>query len=163
MLVSKAMLDRRVAGVLGKKVRDVSVVTQALLDEVIDALANEGEVRLDGLGTMRITARTQNQRCTFVSGNQHRKGPRRITVMNVAAKYYVALRKGTRLRAALSNRRRSKVMEKYGVDENNDDAELEKKAAQGCPKCGGKVEKHGNTLMCVSKCGTEPWEAQKKT
>jgi ribosomal protein S27AE len=47
-------------------------------------------------------------------------------------------------------------MEKYGVDETGE--EMEKKAAAGCPKCGGKVEKHGNVLTC-EHCGTEPFES----
>lgn len=50
-------------------------------------------------------------------------------------------------------------MEKYGVDETKgqDQEKLEKQAAQGCPMCGGKVERHGSTLMCAS-CGTQPFE-----
>jgi ribosomal protein S27AE len=54
-------------------------------------------------------------------------------------------------------------MEKYGVDETLpvSGEELEKKAMQGCPKCGGRVERHGATLSCV-KCGTEPFEQEKK-
>ena len=51
-------------------------------------------------------------------------------------------------------------MEKYAVDESVDPG-LEKQAAQGCPKCGGKVEQHGKVLMCP-KCGTEPFESKKK-
>lgn len=51
----------------------------------------------------------------------------------------------------------SEGMEKYGVDEGKDSESLEKSAAEGCPKCGGKVERHGNVLRCPS-CGTEPFE-----
>jgi uncharacterized Zn finger protein (UPF0148 family) len=46
-------------------------------------------------------------------------------------------------------------MDKYGVDEQG--AENEKVAAEGCPKCGAKVQKHGNVLACPN-CGTEPFE-----
>lgn len=49
-------------------------------------------------------------------------------------------------------------MEKYGVDEGTPQQDQEKQAAQGCPKCGGKVVRHGNTLVCASRCGTEPFE-----
>jgi ribosomal protein S27AE len=53
-------------------------------------------------------------------------------------------------------------MEKYAVDEWQDDQEkLEKYASEGCPNCGSKVEKHGSTLMCVN-CGTKPFEKEKK-
>lgn len=46
-------------------------------------------------------------------------------------------------------------MEKLGVDESGSDQE--KTAAEGCPKCGSKVEKHGNVLACPVH-GTEPFE-----
>jgi len=49
-------------------------------------------------------------------------------------------------------------MDKFGVDEGVDQEALEKKAAQGCPKCGSdKVERHGSILICPN-CGAEPWE-----
>lgn len=48
-------------------------------------------------------------------------------------------------------------MEKFGVDEGVDQEALEKKAAQGCPICGAKVQRHGTVLMCPTH-GTEPWE-----
>jgi len=48
-------------------------------------------------------------------------------------------------------------MEKYGVDEQINQEKLEKQASEGCPKCGGKVTRHGNILACEN-CGTEPFE-----
>lgn len=51
-------------------------------------------------------------------------------------------------------------MEKYGVDEGQDEKTAEKIASSECPKCGSKIVKHGKTLWCPS-CGTEPFEAQK--
>ena len=49
-------------------------------------------------------------------------------------------------------------MEKYGVDESVGNQEkLEKSAAEGCPKCGAEITKHGSTLVCP-RCGTEPFE-----
>lgn len=48
-------------------------------------------------------------------------------------------------------------MEKYGVDESTDQEKLEKQAAEGCPVCGRKPEKHGKVLMCPVH-GTEPFE-----
>ena len=51
-------------------------------------------------------------------------------------------------------------MEKYGVDENADES-LEKKASQGCPKCGKKPVVHGHVLMCPDH-GSEPWENPSK-
>jgi len=52
-------------------------------------------------------------------------------------------------------------MEKYGVDEGQDDEKMEKLAGSRCPKCGGKVIRHGNILMCEN-CGTEPFETEKE-
>lgn len=48
-------------------------------------------------------------------------------------------------------------MEKYGVDEGTDQESLEKRSAEGCPKCGAKPIRHGNVLICPN-CGSEPFE-----
>ena len=48
-------------------------------------------------------------------------------------------------------------MEKYGVNEGIDQEKLEKSAAEGCPECGAKLQKHGSVLMCP-KHGSEPFE-----
>ena len=53
------------------------------------------------------------------------------------------------------------MTEKYAVDENVDQEQLEKQAASGCPECGKKVERHGNVLMCPTH-GSEPFERSKK-
>lgn len=50
-------------------------------------------------------------------------------------------------------------MTKYGVDEEA--AEQEKLAADGCPICGRKPERHGNVLACPVH-GTEPFETKKE-
>jgi hypothetical protein len=47
-------------------------------------------------------------------------------------------------------------MDKYGVDESKND-KMKKFASGGCPKCGAKIERHGDVLMCPN-CGTEPFE-----
>jgi ribosomal protein S27AE len=56
----------------------------------------------------------------------------------------------------MSSNEKDEGFEKYGVDEGVDH-DLEKKSAQGCPKCGSPTTRHGKVLMCP-KCGTEPWE-----
>lgn len=54
------------------------------------------------------------------------------------------------------------AMDKFGVDEQQTDAErFEKAAAEGCPQCGQKVEKHGKVIVCP-KCGSEPFEPRKR-
>ena len=52
-------------------------------------------------------------------------------------------------------------MEKFAVDEEVDQEQLEKQAAQGCPECGKKPERHGNVLVCAVH-GTEPFEGKKE-
>lgn len=54
------------------------------------------------------------------------------------------------------------MIEKYGVDEssNQDPKKMEKAASEGCPKCGQKVQRHGNVILCPS-CGSEPFEKDK--
>lgn len=165
-LVRKAELDGRVAELLGKKRRDVSMVTEAFMHEVVRALVESGEVRLDGVGTMRVVCRRGvRQDITLTHGHGHKKGRKSVSVVAVCAKYYVSFRRSTRLREALQVRfgKQEKVMgmDKYGVDEDADGEKLEKAAAEGCPKCGAKCTKHGNTLVCPT-CGTEPWESEKK-
>jgi hypothetical protein len=51
-------------------------------------------------------------------------------------------------------------MEKYGVDEGAE--RLEKQAAEGCPECGRKAERHGRVLMCPEH-GSAPFEARGAT
>lgn len=48
-------------------------------------------------------------------------------------------------------------MEKYGVDETKNQENLEKLAAGGCPKCGAKLQRHGQVLLCPN-CGSQPFE-----
>lgn len=52
------------------------------------------------------------------------------------------------------------MIEKYGVDESRKQQDMDKAAAQGCPECGSKLEKHGSVVMCP-KHGTAPFEQSK--
>jgi DNA-directed RNA polymerase subunit RPC12/RpoP len=52
-------------------------------------------------------------------------------------------------------------LEKFGVDESVNQEELEKKAAEGCPECGAKVERHGNVILCPN-CGSAPFEKKEE-
>jgi len=49
-------------------------------------------------------------------------------------------------------------MEKYAVDESVDQSVMEKAAAEGCPECGAKCERHGNLLFCPTH-GSSPFES----
>lgn len=52
-------------------------------------------------------------------------------------------------------------MEKFGVNEEVDQEAMEKAASEGCPNCGGKVQKHGNVMVCP-RCGSEPFEKARR-
>ncbi len=52
-------------------------------------------------------------------------------------------------------------MEKYAVDESVNQETMEKAAAQGCPECGAKCERHGNTLICP-RHGSAPFEKKQE-
>jgi tRNA(Ile2) C34 agmatinyltransferase TiaS len=50
------------------------------------------------------------------------------------------------------------MMDKYAVATPDDQGDGHKKlSAQGCPKCGGTVQRYGSVLRCEA-CGTEPFE-----
>ena len=51
-------------------------------------------------------------------------------------------------------------MDKYAVDEEAVD--LEKRAADGCPICGQRAERHGKLLFCPTH-GSEPFETKEKS
>ena len=76
-----------------------------------------------------------------------------ITVRTYDVDYVCCARCGTR--------KEEDTVDKLGVDETGtvSQEELEKKAMAGCPKCGGRVERHGAILTCAN-CGTEPWEGE---
>lgn len=52
-------------------------------------------------------------------------------------------------------------MEKFGVDEGVDTKAMEKAATKGCPECGAKVIRDGNTVRCPVH-GTEPFEQKRE-
>ena len=48
-------------------------------------------------------------------------------------------------------------IDKFAVSEQVDQEKMEKAAAQGCPECGAKCERHGDLLFCPVH-GSEPLE-----
>lgn len=159
--VRKAALDRRIAICLGLPRHEVSFVTTAFLEEIAAELIEMTTVRLDGLGELHLVPRkgsTANLRVgTF------KKGESRPVTKVAKTKYHVSFKKAVPLKKAIQLRYQAKppekTMNKFGVDESQ--TENEKKASDGCPQCGGKVERHGKVLMCP-KCGTEPWETKQE-
>ncbi len=149
--VRKSQLDRRVALLLGERIEDVSAITAAFLDAARDELAAMKDVLFDGLGRLRVLpARGLTANQTFLPPH-----------VPPTKRYYVSFKKSeplTRKILGKEPRTRSKTMEKFGVDEQQ--ADNEKVASEGCPECGAKVERHGNVLACPTH-GTEPFEKKK--
>ncbi len=58
MSVKKSTLDKKVAILLHLNKDQVSSITSAFLREVHNALVDQGEVQLDGLGKMRVVKST---------------------------------------------------------------------------------------------------------
>ncbi len=48
-------------------------------------------------------------------------------------------------------------MEKYGVEQEEEDETKTADEKTACPKCGQEVEKHGSVKICP-KDGSEPFE-----
>jgi nucleoid DNA-binding protein len=150
-LITKRQLDARVAQLLGKKTRDISVITKMFIDEARAVLVRSSHVYLDGLGGLHMKA------WSGVRLSHPRLGEQKM--VPVAAKYYVTFRRSCTLRQDINKKYRRKTMEKYGVDENVGE-DLEKKAAAGCPVCGKKPVRQGNVLLCPDH-GSEPFETKK--
>jgi len=164
-VVTKGELDERVAIALGKKRRDVSLITETLLSMVTEELAEMNAVHLNGLGELCVSIRRGRRasHAVLTKGTFGRKKTEEQTVVRVEKKYYVIFKKAVPLALAIRVRQGVagkvvKVMEKLGVDEQR--TENEKKASDGCPLCGAKVERHGNVLACPTH-GTEPFETKR--
>lgn len=148
-VVKKNQLDRLVALLLGEKVTDVSAITTVFLETIRNELAALKDVQLDGLGSLHVAIRKG-------STNLYRRAD-----SENAKKYHVTFKKSRPLRRMILKKHgilTEKTMDKLGVDEGQ--ADNEKVASEGCPRCGAKVERHGNVLACP-KCGTEPFEKNK--
>ena len=150
----KEQLDRAVALLLNKPTTHVAEITDAFLREAARTLVEEGAVHLHGLGRLRLHV-------------VHRRALNQPTVVRICQIHFsqaAALRRHVRqhlgpTEVIMNNERESdEGMDKFGVDEGQpDQTALEKTSAEGCPDCGGKITRHGNTLVC-SNCGTKPFE-----
>lgn len=54
------------------------------------------------------------------------------------------------------------TMNKFGVDEEEPKNKEKTSSPVGvCPRCGAKVDVHGQVRLC-EKCGSQPFEKEKK-
>ncbi len=158
-MLNKRTLDQRVAETLDLPMARVSLITQQFLSEVKYAILYHSGARLDGLGVLSVSARRGKQvkliRGTFVRGERGEP-----IMVPSGRKLFVIFRKSEVLKAEM-DKRKKEIMEKLGVDEQIDEQEeLEKKAAHGCPECGAKVIRNGKVLLCPTH-GSEPFERSK--
>lgn len=76
-------------------------MTEAFLYEVMLALVDGDEVRLDGLGTLSVRAAEMRAPATLLTGCRRQGGTYDAAVVEVRRKYYVKFRKSIRLREAI--------------------------------------------------------------
>lgn len=97
-VVRKKQLDGQVAELLGEKTTDVSRITAAFLREALKALVEEGGVRMDGLGELRLSIQPLQRHYNFKRGAPN--GGERETI-TLRTKYYIRFKKAPPLRAAI--------------------------------------------------------------
>lgn len=162
-VTKKQQLVREVSWLVNMSERRVSPVINEFLNRVKEHLIAGETVQLETFGELELTAYECNARMTGLF-KKTVTGVRGSGESIVRRKHRVTFRKAPAFTRELleksgSGAERVVDVEKYGVDESG--SEQEKKASQGCPKCGAKVEKHGNVLACPN-CGTEPFEGGQK-
>ncbi len=131
----------------GIPIQDVRLIVQSLTRQIQQALLADEAFLFRGLGVFRVIRQVRKVR-------HHKQKHRPDSYVRVS------FRKSAKLRQLFREQRQTgEIVEKYGVDEGQDESEAKKLASANCPKCGTKVEQHGKTTWCP-KCGTEPFESK---
>lgn len=153
--VRKRDLDILVATALGVPIKKVREITEMFLLQARAEITNQRVVHLDGFGKFHLSVQTGSRPTV----NLLRGETKDTTLVPVATKIRVNFSKALAFKRQLQEMHLEDYeMEKYGVDESVEDQEdLEKKAADGCPECGREVQRHGGLLMCPVH-GSEPFE-----
>jgi len=81
----------RVAKAVSSTKKDAKVIVAAVKDSIVDMLKEKGQIRIDGLGTFRVSERAERQ------GQNPRTGEK----VTIAASRIVCFRGGKALREAL--------------------------------------------------------------
>lgn len=144
----------------GYPFKEIKDITAVFLEVLMRAIAEEDQVQLSGFGSFRVITKTGSWSPTLKKAvNREVLGEQTVPHNK---QHMVSFAKGSVLRGMIHYARgkpSEDAMDKYAVDEDVDQEDLEKKANDGCPECGRKVEKHGRTLMCPVH-GTEPFESK---
>jgi nucleoid DNA-binding protein len=156
----KVVIDRAVAAELGVSQRKVSFITTEFIRQLREHLAEFETLSIEGLGSFRVARVDRPRISTLVTGNFKKGEKREERKVEIPSYIRVHFSKGPTLKALLDQHLEN-AMEKYGVDENVNQEQLEKKAAEGCPHCGKTPIRHGSVLICPEH-GSEPFEADTK-
>lgn len=97
----KKDLDARVARELGMDVKDVSEVTWAFFESVMEALSNEEEVHLAGFGRLRAVIEGRRGTRSVVHGS---RGPGRMHHVRILRKFRVHFSKGSQFKRLLRSK-----------------------------------------------------------
>ena len=153
-MLIKSELDKRVAEAIGVPVRHVATVTDGFIQELVNAVVDEGGFYLVGLGRLRIRFEKGSTNVRKDSTTE----PMRIKLYFSKSRVLKKLieRKFGIYKEPMA-KQQDEGMTKYAVDEGHDPEKLEKAAAQGCPICAAPCTKHGSVLACPTH-GTEPFE-----
>lgn len=142
-------LIRRTARALGVNYRYASAVVREFINQSNLLLAETGYLVLDDLG--RFNAEVVIRRPA--------PGTREVGSTSYVKVHFS---KSRALKDLLDDQYMEDVMDKLGVDTSTgkDQDQLEKEAAEGCPECGRKLQKHGSVLICPEH-GSAPFEKAK--
>lgn len=110
--ISDREINVKVARLLGMKVSEVSLVTEAFIKEVSNLLVKDKRVLLFGLGSMKVTCRSGLRPSTEVLNRV--RGGRVVgkATLKVKKKYFVSFKKSQALARAIRNAKgRAEVLE----------------------------------------------------
>ena len=155
----KHVIDRAVAAELGVSSTTVSRITAEFIRQFGLHLAEYGRISLEGLGRFWVK-KILSPRVNVLMTGTFRKGESTATRRVVVPWYLrVHFSKGPTLKKLLDKQFKESLMEKYAVEENINQEQLEKKASEGCPECGRKPTVHGRVLICPEH-GSAPFEPE---
>ncbi len=140
----KSHIDQAVAIHTHLPIQAVSRVTSIFLDQIAQALLEDGAVNLKNFATLTVVIRNAIS----------------VRTQKPMSKVYVRFNKRQDLTRILNQLvEREDTMEKYGVAEREEDLDKEATDEGKCPRCGKDAERHGRVKLCPN-CGTEPFEVE---
>jgi nucleoid DNA-binding protein len=99
----KAYLDARVAAESGESLVTVAVVTRAFVEAIMEVLAKQDEVHIDGFGRLRMVVEGTRGSAAVLHNS---RGPKRMRAVRILRKFRVHFAKGNQFKRLLR--------EKYG-------------------------------------------------